>query len=253
MKKLKISRSAAPSVFTSLNMVFGFLCIIFAAKGEFITAAFCIIFGAICDSLDGIVARFTKSSSKFGVELDSLADVITFGVAPSALLYFVYFNTLGTWGIILSMLPMIFGAMRLARFNVQLVGFDKEYFHGIPIPSQAMTICSYIIFFYDSTGLNSIQKDVLIPLTICMSILMVTTIKYDTLPKFNKKDIKRKPIRFAIFIIGIILMIYTQGKAIFPFFIFYTLFGLIRATVKVISQVIRHLKHEDKKVELLEK
>jgi CDP-diacylglycerol---serine O-phosphatidyltransferase len=214
-------------------------------------ASYFIIFAAICDSLDGIVARLTKSSSKFGVELDSLADVVSFGVAPSALLYYIYFYELGTWGIVLSILPMLFGAMRLARFNVQLVGFDKEYFHGIPIPSAAMTICSYVILFPTDILVTPLYKDMLIPLSIITSVLMVTTIKYDTLPKFTMKDVKRKPFRFIVFTAAVILMIATSGKAIFPFFIFYILVGIIRATVKLINQLIR--QNRNKKIEILDR
>jgi CDP-diacylglycerol---serine O-phosphatidyltransferase len=250
MKKIKISRSLVPSLFTALNMVFGFLCIIFSSKGEFLLASYFIIFAAVCDSLDGVVARLTKSSSKFGVELDSLADMVSFGVAPSALLYYIYFVNLGTWGIILSILPMLFGAMRLARFNVQLVGFDKEYFHGIPIPSAAMTICSYVILFKDEIIVSPFYKDLLIPLCIIMSLLMVTTIKYDTLPKFTIKDIKRKPIRFIVFFAGVIIMIVTSGKAIFPFFVFYILVGIIRSIIKFINQLIRQSRN--KKIEILD-
>jgi CDP-diacylglycerol--serine O-phosphatidyltransferase len=253
MKKIKINRNAAPSIFTSLNMIFGFLCIIFSSRGEFITASFCIIFAAISDSLDGIVARLTKSSSKFGVELDSLADVISFGVAPSALLYFIHFHSLDTIGIILSILPMLFGAMRLARFNTQLVGFDKEYFHGLPIPSAAITISSFVILFYNGTELTGLEKDFLIPLAVCMSLLMVSSIKYDTLPKFTKRDIYKRPFRFIIFIIGLTLMIVTSGKAIFPFFVFYILTGIIRSTIKIINNLIKHQHDESKKIELLEK
>ena len=252
MKKIKINRSLAPNFFTAMNMVFGFLCIIFASKGEFYIAAFAIVFAAICDSLDGMVARLTKSSSKFGVELDSLADVVSFGVAPSALVYYLYFYTFDTWGIILSTLPMIFGAMRLARFNVQLVGFDKEFFYGLPIPSQAITLSAFVIFFYNESGLTSFQKDMLIPLTVCLSLLMISTFKYDTFPKFSKKAIKRNPYKFTVFVIGFILIIVTSGKAILPLFMIYIFSGIIRTIIKVSKQLIRHYRHEDKKVELLD-
>ncbi|HQJ75687.1 MAG TPA: CDP-diacylglycerol--serine O-phosphatidyltransferase [Bacteroidota bacterium] len=252
MKKIKINRSSAPNFFTAMNMVFGFLCIIFASKGEFYIAAFFIVFAALCDSLDGIVARLTKSSSKFGVELDSLADVISFGVAPSTLVYFLYFHTFDTWGIILSTLPMIFAAMRLARFNVQLVGFDKEFFYGMPAPSAAITLSSFVIFFYDESGLTSFQKDPLIPLTICLSLLMISTFKYDTFPKFSKKGIKRNPIKFTIFVVGFILIIITKGKAILPLFIIYIFSGIFRTIIKISKQLLRHKRNEENKVKLID-
>lgn len=249
MKKIKINRSIAPNFFTAMNMVFGFLCIIYAGHGEFYKAAFMIVFASICDSLDGIVARLTKSSSKFGVELDSLADVISFGVAPSALVYYLHFNTLGTWGVVLSTFPMIFAAMRLARFNVQLVGFDKEFFYGLPAPGAALTLSAFIIFFYDD-GLSLFQKNSLIPLTFCLSLLMISTFKYDTFPKFSKKSIAKSPIKFIIFVVGCILIFVTKGKAILPLFILYILYGIIRSIIKTIKQLSRQNKNEDKEIKL---
>ena len=248
MRKIKINRSLAPNFFTAMNMVFGFLCIIYAGKEEFYMAAFMIVFAAICDSLDGIVARLTKSSSKFGVELDSLADVISFGVAPSALVYYIHFHTLDTWGIILSTFPMIFAAMRLARFNFQLVGFDKEFFHGVPAPGAAITLSAFVIFFYNDGSIS--QKSLLIPLTLCLSLLMISTFKYDTFPKFSKKSITKNPIKFIIFVVGFILVFVTKGKAILPLFTIYILSGIIRAIIKSSKQLLRQNKNKDKKVKL---
>ena len=117
------------------------------SQGQFSIAAWVIILAAVFDSLDGIMARMTRSSSQFGVELDSLADVVSFGAAPSFLVYQVYLHTIEPWGIFIAALPVVLGAIRLARFNVQLVGFDKDYFNGLPIPMQAITVCAFILQF----------------------------------------------------------------------------------------------------------
>lgn len=249
MKKIRINRSLAPNFFTAMNMVFGFLCIIYASKEEFYIATFMIVFAALCDSLDGIVARLTKSSSKFGVELDSLADVISFGVAPSALVYYLHFYTFDTWGIILSTCPMIFAAMRLARFNVQLVGLDKEFFYGVPAPGAAITLSAFIIFFYDD-GMPLFQKNLLIPLTLCLSLLMISTFKYDTFPKFSKKSIIKNPIKFIAFAAGAILVFVTKGKALLPLFTIYLLSGIIRSIIRISKQLLRQQKNENKKIKL---
>ena len=134
---MKITRAVVPSLFTTLNIFCGFLSILSVAQGHFQTAAWFIILAAIFDSLDGVMARITRSSSQFGVELDSLADVVSFGAAPSFMVYQAHLYTLGNWGIIIAALPVVFGAIRLARFNVQLVGFNKDYFNGLPIPMHA--------------------------------------------------------------------------------------------------------------------
>ena len=118
---MKITRAVVPSLFTVLNIFSGFMSLIASTSNDFTMAAWFIILGAIFDSLDGIMARITRSSSAFGVEFDSLSDVVTFGAAPSLLIYQVYLHTLGGIGVLVSSMPMIFGGIRLARFNIQLV------------------------------------------------------------------------------------------------------------------------------------
>lgn len=128
---MKITRAVVPSLFTVLNMFCGFMSVIHASKGDMIPASWFIILAAGFDALDGVMARITKSSSAFGVEIDSLSDVVSFGVAPAFLVYkFSLFQLEGV-GIFVSSLLMIFAGLRLARFNVQLVGFDKDHFVGL--------------------------------------------------------------------------------------------------------------------------
>ena len=127
---MKITRAVVPSLFTTLNVFCGFLSIVSTHHGQITNAAIFIILAAVFDTLDGMMARITRSSSQFGVELDSLADVVSFGAAPSFMIYRAELSAWANWGLLISALPLIFGAIRLARFNVQLVGFDKEYFNG---------------------------------------------------------------------------------------------------------------------------
>ena len=123
-----------------MNMFCGFLSIITASNGNYTYAAWLIFVAALFDALDGMVARLTNSSSELGVELDSLSDIVSFGAAPSFLLYSTYFKQFDAVGIVLSSLILIVGGFRLARFNIQLVGFEKSFFLGLPIPSAALTI-----------------------------------------------------------------------------------------------------------------
>lgn len=230
MKKIRITRSVIPNLFTAMNMFCGFLSIINSGNQEFILASWLIFIAAIFDALDGMVARLTKSSSALGVQLDSLSDAVSFGVAPSYLIYKAYLcqPQFGTLGIIISSFLMIAGGFRLARFNVQLVGFDKDYFRGVPIPLQAITIASYIIVYYKGGELPEPYASYVIPLVIVLSLLMVSTIKYDTLPKVTKKTIKEKPFHFLFLILGLIALIITEGKALFLLFIFIIGFGILR-------------------------
>jgi len=217
-----------PNIFTTANLFGGFLSIVFSSQGEFILASWLIFISAIADALDGMVARLTNSSSKFGVELDSLADVVSFGVAPAFLIYSVQLISLGVWGLLISSCLLIAGAYRLARFNSQLVGFNKSYFTGLPIPMSAIAVASYLIVFYEYGIMPETLIKFTIPLVLILSFLMISKVKYDTLPKLNAEGIKQKPALFVLMIVSIPVAIITKGKALFYVFILVILFGIFR-------------------------
>lgn len=231
---IRVTRSVIPSLFTTMNLFSGFFAIVQASLGEYPTAAWLIVLGGIFDALDGAMARLTKSSSEFGVELDSLADVVTFGTAPSFLLWAAFFRDWGAIGVVIAALPAIAGSLRLARFNVQLVGFDKDYFVGCPIPTAAIVIISYLVFFHlppDSFVPAAMKPALLATITIGVSALMVSTIRYDTLPGFSLGAIKAQPVKSAAVIFGLVICIATQGWAIFPVLALYLVFGIVRQIV----------------------
>lgn len=231
---IRVTRSVIPSLFTTMNLFSGFFAIVQASLGEYPTAAWLIVLGGIFDALDGAMARLTKSSSEFGVELDSLADVVTFGTAPSFLLWAAFFREWEAIGVVIAALPAITGSLRLARFNVQLVGFDKDYFVGCPIPTAAIVIISYLVFFHlppDSFVPAAMKPAVLTTITIGVSALMVSTIRYDTLPGLSPRAIKAQPIKSAAILVVLIVCIVTKGWAIFPLLASYLLFGIVRQIV----------------------
>jgi len=235
--RMKITRAVVPSLFTVLNAVCGFLSIVNASKGEISLAAWFVILAAIFDSMDGIMARITRSSSQFGVELDSLADVVSFGAAPSYLVYQAHLIHFNTFGLIVSVMPLVFGAIRLARFNVQLVGYEKDYFKGLPIPFAAMTICAFILQFYSiDYGLGGGMGDVLAPLVILLSILMVSKVRYDTLPKLSKRGIKAHPWRAIAFSVAAAAVVVSVGRLFFAVLMAFILFGVIRSIVRWIQR-----------------
>lgn len=222
-----VSRKFIPSLFTILNAFCGFMSLINSAMGDFTDAALFIIYASLFDAVDGFAARLTKSSSEFGVELDSLSDVISFGVAPSFLLYNIYLNELGDIGIVISSLIMVFAALRLARFNVQLVGFDKEKFNGLPAPMTSMTICTYILFYHNKILSEALSQKIIIILAIALPVLMVSRIKYESLPKPSLQAVKKNPIVFILLFIAIVLTIATNGEGAFSFCLFYIFSGMI--------------------------
>lgn len=227
---MRISRSIVPNLFTLANVFCGFSAIIATADGKFNEAGFYILFAGIFDALDGFVARLTRSASPLGVQLDSLCDAVSFGIAPSFLLYEVCLKSSHPFGILLASLPALAGVFRLARFNVELTSLeDKQYFTGMPIPAGALTVISYILYYGSGQFgiLFSREYDAAL-VSIIVSLIMVSRIKYDNLPRPSVKAIKDSPIKFAIFIIAVILIIYTKGAGLFPFMMFYIITGIIR-------------------------
>jgi CDP-diacylglycerol--serine O-phosphatidyltransferase len=227
MNRFRITPSVIPNLFTAMNMFSGFFSIISASQGNYTYAGWLIIIAAIFDTLDGLMARLTKSSSELGVELDSLSDVVSFGAAPAFLLYKTYFYQLDTFGILVSSLPLIAGGFRLARFNVQLVGFDKNYFKGLPIPSSALTIVCFILSFYNN-GFGETEKQFIIPMVLILSILMISNVKYDTIPKFSINAFKKNPVIYFTYLIALIILIIYKIKGLFFIFVFMVVFGIFR-------------------------
>lgn len=248
---IRISRAVIPSFFTILNMFSGFMSILSSADKDYVSAAWLVLLAAIFDTLDGVMARLTKSSSEFGVELDSLSDLVSFGVAPSFMIYRLGLHSLGPIGTLSSAMVMVFGGLRLARFNVQLVGFDKEYFKGLPIPSSAIVISSFVLCFCKGGTLNT--DPLLLPIiAVALSLLMVSTVRYDTIPKFSRRAIRLHPLKFAIFVILLVIIVATLGKALFWLFVLYIIGGLIRWLIEHVKSLLFPPKHdkEEEDVEL---
>ena len=245
---MKITRAVVPSLFTVLNMFCGFLSIINSSRGEFIPASWLILLAAGFDSLDGVMARITKSTSEFGVEIDSLSDVVSFGAAPAFLVYQLRLYDMGGMGMLISSLLMIFGGLRLARFNVQLIGFDKDHFVGLPIPASALTVASFTINYYDkSLALLDGVAAVCLPwMVVILSLLMVSKVKYDTLPRISRRAIRKEPWKYVFAILAIVVVAVTGGGAIFPLLVLFIALGIVRYCIAVVKRIgSSHAKFEE--------
>jgi CDP-diacylglycerol--serine O-phosphatidyltransferase len=250
---MRITRSIVPNLFTLANLFSGFSAIILTSEGKFKEAAVFILVAGIFDMLDGVMARLTKSTSELGVELDSLCDAVSFGVAPAFMLYKAGFYEIPTYGILLAALPALAGVFRLARFNAELSSFeDKLYFTGMPIPAGALTIVSYIIFFhngdprhiFDIWDILGTSKNMMLGIvTVIISLAMVSRIKYDNMPRPSVRSIKRNPLKFLMFVAAIIGGIVTKGVSVFPFMMFYVVGGAIRHGVVWIRE--RNYREEE--------
>lgn len=205
-----------------------------------------VVLSAICDSLDGLMARLTNSASEFGVELDSLADVVGFGVAPSYLIYALALHEWGALGILVSAAPLIMGALRLARFNVQLVGFSKDHFSGMPIPLSALTLVSFVMYF----GAEAIQTQVILQqslllLTAACGILMISTVSYPVVPKLTKRGFKEHPVLIILIVVGAIIAGISKGKLVFPMIMLLIVSGPVFAAGRKIRKLYQRSPDDD--------
>jgi CDP-diacylglycerol--serine O-phosphatidyltransferase len=221
---VKVKTTWVPSALTMANLFCGYFSVIQATNAKFIQASWLIVAAAVLDAIDGKVARFTKSSSQFGVEYDSLADVISFGFATSFLVYSVAFKSWGMVGLLISFGPLVFGSIRLARFNVRLKGFDKEFFEGLPIPAAAVTISTFVIFNFNIWGYLRWEK-VFLFIIIAVSIMMVTGFRFATFPNLTFQSSASNRRKFLIVLTGVILIAIFPQESFFPLSALYVLSG----------------------------
>jgi CDP-diacylglycerol--serine O-phosphatidyltransferase len=224
-EKLRKGVYLIPSLFTAGNLMCGFFSIIATFRGEFVNAALLILLANVFDGVDGYVARLTRTTSQFGVEFDSLADVVAFGVAPAILVYFWALVPWDNWGWLAAATYVVCGAARLSRFNVQAQGPAKNYFVGLPIPAAAQMITSSIILYYYLGFEGAPMRHLTFLLVIYgLAILMVSNIPYFSLKNNDMR--KRHPEwMFLSGVILITLIIAQRHVMFFTIVLLYTLSG----------------------------
>jgi CDP-diacylglycerol---serine O-phosphatidyltransferase len=225
-----------PSAFTLGNLFFGFWAIVSAFNGNFRQAGWFIVISGILDMLDGRVARLSNTGSRFGAELDSLVDVISFGVAPALLIYFLDFASAGRFAWVLSYIYVTAVALRLARFNVLSAGKPASgWFTGMPSPAAGMTLAVYFPFsqtdwYRASVAYLDLQHQGLVVLVLLLALLMVSNVRYPKFPPIglrSGKGIFGLAVHLTILIGGIFFPAYF----LFPFGLFYMAFGVSRALI----------------------
>jgi len=214
-----------PSLFTSGNLLCGFFSIVSTFNGEYLQAAIFIIIANLLDGLDGTVARLTRTSTQFGIEFDSLADLVSFGVAPGVLVYYWALLPWGTWGWLASGLYVVCGALRLARFNVQASSAEKTHFVGLPIPAAAEMIVAIVLLYHFFGGAGDPSKRFILLLAIyALAGLMVSNFQYVSMKQLDLKG--RHPIWILLSAILLIKLVIAEPQImLFSVFLLYILSG----------------------------
>jgi len=221
-----------PGAFTSGTLFFGIWSVIEAARSNFMPASWFIVVAGVMDLLDGRIARMSRTGTAFGAELDSLVDVVSFGVAPGLLLYFLTFKG-GQWAWLLTFLYVLAAALRLARFNVEQAGHAKTQFFGLPSPAAGMTLATYYPFsqtpFFQQhlAGLWPWNTAVAL-LVVMVSLLMVSHVPYPVVPRLTFRD-WRGVLGIAWMVLVAAAALYFPAYFFFPFGVAVIAFGLARA------------------------
>lgn len=214
-----------PNLFTTANLFSGFFGIVNSINGNYEVAALAVFASCIFDILDGQVARLTRATSRFGVEYDSLADVVSFGVAPGLLIFLMALQPYGRVGWLAAFVFMACGALRLARFNVQVETSSKKYFVGLPIPGGAAMLAITVLFlrYWDIGIRGSFITPLLLVLTYLLGFCMISTMPYNSFK--DVEVIKAKP-SFVVF--G--LIVFVSFVAISPAFILFAMLSVYTAS-----------------------
>ena len=216
-----------PNLVTMLNLVFGMFSIVATLEGRYECAVWCIILAMIADGMDGRVARYLKETSELGKELDSLCDLVSFGVAPAILAYSFQLHEYGFVGILAAVFFAACGAFRLARFNVN-TGVVKGYFMGVPIPAGGCVLAAFIYM-----GIH-LEAWMFIALVLLFGYLMVSTVRY---PDFKGKGetFGKVPAVIAA-AVGLYIFITYSNSLLFVIFFTYILFGLLNLGFNVFKK-----------------
>ena len=230
-----------PSIFTLINLFLGFLAIINTMAGHYYVACYIILAAGAFDSVDGKIARLIGIPTNFGKEIDSLADMVSFCLAPSILVYSLYTQNMpGITGELIASAPLIMGAIRLARFNTEVYDEQPAYFTGLPTPMNALSIASLVLFIehFKIDNPEYSQPRLLLPLILSLSYLMVSRVYYAKFPLLNFKSGRQNTLRLlAVVLFGISfsisIFIGYPYRVLAGFISFYLLSGIWNHIIKL--------------------
>ena len=194
-----------PNLVTTASLFCGFYAVIAAIAGNFYQAALSVLIAAVLDGLDGRIARLTRTTSAFGIQYDSLSDLIAFGLAPGVLVFLWALKPFNRFGWMAAFLYVVCGALRLARFNVQSGQISSKYFVGLPIPAAASIIATTILFIYQIGGTGSTGYLAVLIMIYVLSFLMVSNIPY---PSFKGMKLgERRSFNFLVAVVLVFVLV----------------------------------------------
>jgi len=227
-KPKRLKRSFIPNIATVFNMFLGFLAITLILNNEPIKAGWVMMVGVFFDVLDGKLARLMGLTSRFGTEFDSLADTISFCAVPSVLVYSVYVDGLPIiLGAIISFMPLLFGTIRLAKFNIDSTDEPKPYFIGLTTPLAAITIIAFMLFnfqMYDDMG----DPRLALFIVAIMSFLEVSPVRFSKFPILSLKKGRNNNLRLVGLFITLIGLFLFKGLILFPLMSIYISWSIIK-------------------------
>lgn len=230
-----------PNLFTTGSLFCGFYSVIASMKGDYWFAAAPILIAFVLDGLDGRIARMTNTTSKFGSEYDSLSDLVAFGVAPAILTYTWALSTFGKWGWLAAFLFVVCGALRLARFNIQIGLIESKVFNGLPIPGAASVVATGVLLFFYLGGEGKFNDLSILIGVVILSLLMVSSIKYYSFKDLN--FFSKKPFMSFVLIVFIMIIIIAEPQIMmFTFSFGYSLSGPTWSMIKIGKKAYTELK-----------
>ena len=224
-----------PNLFTTASLFSGFYSLVASMRGDYVHAAIAIVVSFVLDGLDGRIARITHSTTQFGVEYDSLSDLVAFGVAPAILAYQWSLIPFGRCGWIVAFLFAACGALRLARFNVQVGDIDKKIFNGLPIPAAAGVIATSVLLWDYMGGTGEFTSVSILIAMVFLSYCMVSNVKY-----YSFKDLDfftSKPFMTLVMIVFLFVVVLLEPQImLFSFALSYSISGPMWRVVKMIKR-----------------
>ena len=242
---MRLSGALLSSAFTFLNMFCGYLALIQIMNDKFEIASWLILLAGVFDAIDGKIARRSRKSSRLGLEIDSLADVISFGLAPSFLIYRGYSSEWIMVGALIAFVPIVSASIRLARYNLSSDAPPTRYFHGLSSPAAGIAIVSFVLFDLRLYGRFDSPKFV-IPLVFVLSFLMLSSVEFDKFPLLTFREGGWNSFKLVGVVAGFTLLYFFKGLALFPIALTYLLVGFFGWIIRRVHEeqeedsVVRH-------------